>query len=148
MDEIRIDSRKKRIAIRDEDDQIVGEIAFNPYDVTFAERFYEIFQEFSAKQKEYEARAEQLDAANAEVDQNGLPWKFDQGIAFLREVCEFMYEKIDRLFGEGTSTVVFRGSLNIDMIGQFFEGITPFIEQARSEKIDKYSNKQTGKVLK
>lgn len=148
MDELVIKSGKKRIAIRDEDGQVTGEISFNPSDVTFAERFYGIYQEFGTKQKEYEAKAKELDAGNAEVDQNGLPKKFDQGVAFLREVCEFVYDKIDELFGEGTSKVVFRESLDIDMIGQFFEGITPFIQQARSEKIAKYSNKQTGKVLK
>ena len=148
MDEIKIISRKKRIAIRDEDDQVIGEISFNPHDVAFAERFHEIYQEFASKQKEYEAKAKELDAANADVDQNGIPRQFDQGIAFIREVCEFMYEKIDQLFGEGTSKIVFRDSLDVDMIGQFFEGITPFIEQARAEKIKGYFNKQTGKVLK
>lgn len=148
MDEIRIDSRKKRIAIRDEDDQVIGEITFNPNDVAFAERFYEIYRDFDAKQKEYEVRAEQLDAANDEVDQNGIPKQFDQGIAFMREVCGYVYEKIDHLFGEGTSKIVFRDSMNFEMIGQFFDGITPFIQQARSEKIGKYSNKKTGKVMK
>jgi len=148
MDELVIKSGKKRIAIKDDEGNVTGEVCFNPSDVSFAEKFYSVYQEFQEKIKEYEVKAAEIDAENESVDENGAPVQFSKGVAFSREVCEFIYSKIDDLFGEGTSLVVFRGSLDFEMIGQFFEGITPFIQKARAEKLIKYSNKQTGRVLK
>ncbi len=148
MDEIRIVSGIKRIAIRDENDEVIGEISFNPSDVNFAERFYGIFHEFQSKNGEYERKAKEFDAANKLVDENGIPKHFVDGIAFMREVCEFVYAKIDELFGVGTSEKVFRGAMDIELIGQFFDGITPFIQKARADKINKYVGDKTGKVLK
>jgi hypothetical protein len=34
------------------------------------------------------------------------------------------------------------------MIAQFFEGITPFVYEARSEKVKKYTAKGTSNVMK
>lgn len=148
MDELIIKSGKKRIAIKDDEGNVTGEVCFNPSDVNFAERFYSVYREFQEKIKEYEVKAAEIDAENEKMDDNGVPAQFSKSVAFSREVCEFVYSKIDELFGEGTSQVVFRGSLDFEMIGQFFDGITPFIQKARSEKISKYSNKPTGKVMK
>ncbi len=38
--------------------------------------------------------------------------------------------------------------MDIELIGQFFDGITPFIQKARADKINKYVGDKTGKVLK
>ena len=148
MDELVIKSGKKRIAIKDDEGNVTGEVCFNPSDVSFAEKFYSVYQEFQEKIKEYEQQAADIDAENDKADENGVPVQFSKGVAFSREVCEFIYSKIDELFGEGTSQIVFRGSLDFEMIGQFFEGITPFIQKARAEKLVKYSNKQSGRVMK
>ena len=148
MDELVLKSGIKRIAIKDDEGNVTGEISFNPADVAFAERFYAVYQEFQEKTKEYEAKAVELDKANELVDAEGVPVQFANGIAFAREVCEFIFEKIDELFGAGTSKTVFRDSLDFEMIGQFFEGITPFIQQARSEKTNRYISKKHGRVIR
>jgi hypothetical protein len=136
MDSIRIDSGIKRISINEDPERV---ISFNPSDVTFAERFYKLIGEFEAKQAEYEQRAEALDASPNELDGHGLPANAGEKIAFMREVCEFMHGKIDYLFGNGTSQKVFEGVLSLEPIGQFFDGIVPFIQKSRSEKVAKYA---------
>jgi len=148
MDELIIISGKKRIAIKDDEGNVTGEVCFNPSDVNFAERFYSVYQEFQAKIKEYELTASEIDAENKKADGNGVPAQFSKSVAFSREVCEFIYSKIDELFGAGTSQIVFRGSLDFEMIGQFFEGIAPFIQKARAEKLARYSNKPSKRVMK
>lgn len=144
MDSLRIDAGKKRIAINDDPQRV---IEFDPTDVLFAERFYSLIQDFETKQVEYEQRAAELDTDQS-FDQNGLPVNLAGRLAFMREVCEFMRLQIDSLFGTGTSQTVFGDALSLEMIEQFFTGITPFIQRARSEKINRYSGKKAGRVLK
>jgi hypothetical protein len=141
MESIQISNGIKRIAINGDADRV---IAFNPNDVQFAERFYTLIHDFETKQGDYQRRAEQLDKVTA-VDDNGLPINLSQRIAFMREVCEYMHAQIDLLFGAGTAIKVFEGALDLDTIGQFFSGITPFVERARSEKLAKYAPAKTGK---
>jgi hypothetical protein len=136
MDSIRIDTGIKRIAINDDPSRV---IEFDPTDVSFAEKFYQALGELETKQAEYEARAEELDAHPEELDARGLPANVGEKLAFMREVCEFMYQKIDFLFGAGASATIFGGAMNLDAIHQFFTGIMPFIQKSRAEKVAKYS---------
>ena len=145
MDSIRISSGIKRISINDDPGRV---IEFNPSDVVFAERFYELVKDFEAKQEEFKARAESIDAQASEMDEFGLPANTGEKLAFVREVCTYMYEKIDYLFGAGASQKIFGEVLSLDMIGQFFEGITPFIRAARSEKVSKYGAAKGKRVMK
>lgn len=140
MDSIKVTSGLKRIAINDDPNNV---IEFNPDDVLFAERFYTICEDFDKKQVEFNKKSKELDERKEELTENGLPVVTKEGIQFLREVCTFMREKIDYVFGEGTSQQVFGDTLSLEMIGQFLEGITPFIQNERTEKIKKYTNPST-----
>ena len=124
-----------RVMVNDDPQRV---IAFDPGDVTFAERFYVLLRNFEEKQAQYEARAQELDARSQELDSYGLPANLGQSLAFLREVCTFMREQIDTLFGVGTSQKAFGESLSLPAIGQFFDGIVPFVQQARAGKLEKY----------
>lgn len=141
MDSIKINTGVKRIAVNDDPERV---IVFNPTDVNFAERFYALMRDFEQKQGDYQRRAEQIDKVTA-VDPDGLPVNLPERIAFMREVCEYIHQQIDLLFGAGTSQKVFEGVLDIEVIGQFFAGITPFVETARSEKMAKYSKPKVGR---
>jgi hypothetical protein len=143
MDSIRIETGVKKIQINDGPEYI----EFNPADVSFAERFYQLIQDFEVKQVEYQKRAEILDAGSNLVDANGIPINFPAGLAMMREVCEFMRVKIDGLFGKDTSRKCFGDALSLDMFGQFFTGITPFIKTARTEKVAKYQKKPHSKKV-
>lgn len=134
MDSLKIDTGEKRIAINDDPERV---IVFNPQDIGFAERFYELLRDFEAKQAEYQARSELLD--NDETDEHGLPVNIGESLSLMREVCEFLNSKIDYLFGEGASQKIFGGAMTLDMYAQFFTGITPFIQVARQGKTAKYA---------
>jgi hypothetical protein len=147
MDSIQINTGEKRIAINSDPDRI---IAFNPADVSFAERFYDLIKEFEGKLDEYQKRSEEIEA-NQEVDDNGIPVNLEARISFLREACTYIRGRIDHLFGQGTSQKAFGDTLTLDMFTQFFEGITPFIQSVRSEKVARYtapSGKKSGRVMK
>jgi hypothetical protein len=141
MDSIRVETGIKRIQINDGPEFI----EFNPSDVVFAERFYQLIKDFEIKQKEYEVRSLEIEKITGK-DENGIPNNLPEGLALIREVCEFLKEKIDVLFGKGTSKKVFGDALNLNMFEQFFSGITPFIQVTREEKIAQYiPTKTTGK---
>ncbi len=145
MDSIQVDSGVKRICINGDPGRV---ITFNPGDVLFAEHFYKVYDEFRAKLSDFEARSKRLDD-NKALDPGGVPAGFGESLAFVREVCEWMCERIDVLFGAGASRAAFDGALSFEMIAQFLEGMTPFIQHARAEKLDKYAaRKPRGKVMK
>jgi hypothetical protein len=134
MDSIQIDLGIKRLQINDGPEFI----QFSPDDITFAEHFYQLIQDFQTKQVEYQKRAEAIDA-NTALDANGIPANVPEGLAMMHEVCDFMRERIDLLFGEGTSQKVFGDALSLGMYESFFQQITPYIQRSRSEKIAQYA---------
>ena len=117
-------------------------LEFNPEDVGFAARFYDLMQEFKAKAQEYSDEAQKLDN-NKELDEYGIPVNMKEKIELLSKVCAYFREQIDRVFGLGTSAIVFGKINNVNMFAEFFEGITPYIDKARTEKIKKYTGKKT-----
>jgi hypothetical protein len=144
MDSIRIDTGLKRIAINDDPLRV---IEFNPEDTAFAERFYQLLGKFEAKLKDYQARAETLDTQD--VDEHGIPKNMSEHLALQREACEFMRGQIDALFGPETSAKAFGDTLNLFAFAQFFEGITPFIQATRTDKMAKYlTGQMSGRVMK
>ena len=144
MDSIRIETGEKRIAINNDPSRV---IVFNPTDIAFAERFYGLMKDLEVKESEYQERSSKLENDPA-VDGHGLPRNIADGIAMLRDVCEFMRDRVDHVFGRGTSQIVFGDAMNLEMFAQFFEGITPYVQAARSSKLAKYNRKQTRRVMK
>jgi len=138
MDSIRIDTGVKCISI-ERDGGVRGEIEFNPSDVNFAEKFQRMYARLQEKQDEFHEKSLAIDA-NQNVDKAGMPENAAERVAFLREVGEFVRAEIDSLFGEGTSQIVFGDYVPLDpsVYGQFLDGISPHVELARSEKMDKY----------
>lgn len=133
MDSIKIDTGVKRVQINDGPEYL----EFNPEDILFAEKFYQLITDFQVKQVEYQKRATAIDANKELV--NGIPANVPEGLAMMREVCEFMRERIDLLFGKGTSQKVFGDTLSIAMYGSFFTQIAPFIQNARAAKLAQYA---------
>jgi hypothetical protein len=147
MEPIKLDSGRISLAI-ETDGAVTGEISFNPKDTAFVERFYSAYLKLQEKQSEYESRANEIDELLKKSDGNGVPEDFKKIVDFSHEVCQNIYTIIDEVFGADTSKLVFGESFNFEMIRQFFDGITPYIQKARSEKINRYTNKQTGKVMR
>lgn len=146
MEPIKLNSGKITIPI-ETDGKVTGEISFNPKVANFAENFYSAYQKIKEKLKEYEVKAAELDAMSETLTEDS-----DQDLSdlvrFPRRVCEDVYSIIDEIFGTGTSKTVFGDNLNFEMIGVFFDGISPHVEKARGELVARYSNKPSKRVMK
>lgn len=140
---ININSATIRLTVNNDAKRI---IEFNPEDVSFIESFYNLIQEFEKKTEEFKGRDLAL-SKDKTVDKYGIPQNAGKRIALTREICTYLREKIDELFGEGTSNTSFGNINNLDMFAQFFQGIMPFIEDARSKKTAKYLSNDKGDVM-
>ena len=134
-DSIRVDAGIKTILINDDPDR---EVSFNPLDILFAEKFYALLDEFHVKDVEYKKKIKELEEIEGE-DEYGLPENMPETFKLFNEMLNYLFEKIDGLFGKGTSKIVFGEHRNFEMIQQFFEGLMPFIKKARSERIKQYT---------
>lgn len=138
MDSIRINTGVKRLVVNDDPARV---IEFNPEDVLFVERFYELIKVFQQKEHEFQRRIEEL-KAKEEKDEYGIPLSTPESLGLVLEVCDFLRDQIDRVFGKGTSMAAFGEVQSLDMFEQFFAGVTPFIQSVRSEKVTKYQYKK------
>lgn len=134
---LNLTTSEKRIAIT-RDGVNVGTVVFNPEDVIFAERFYKVMGEFQQKYNEFALRAKAIDA-NQSVDADGLPVNADERIAFLKDACQYFRERIDILFGIGTSQVAFGDVMELEIFPQFLQGIAPYVQKARVSKVQQYA---------
>ena len=137
MDSLQINTGEKRIPIT-RDGVSAGELVFNPSDTLFAERFYKLIGEFENKLTQYQVKSVVLEADNT-PNGNDLPANMGARLELVKEACEYARESIDKVFGAGTSQTVFGDTYSLDSVQQFFEGITPYIKTARTEKVAKYT---------
>ena len=114
MDEIRISSGAKSVNIV-RDGERVGVFTFNPKDVKEAQRHSEIVAEMEVKREKYIKKAMDLDKAN-----------------------DAQHNDIDRIYGDGTSKMVFGDTLELDMISDFLRSLTPYYKKASEERTAKY----------
>jgi len=137
MQSLQINTGEIRLAINDDPNRV---IVLRPNDAIFAEKFYKMLGNFQHQFTEYQSKANAVESKTA-TDDNDIPLNTGERIDLLKEVCQYAHAQIDELIGVGTSQIVFGDSLNIDAIVQFFEGIRPYVQTARAEKVAKYSNK-------
>lgn len=134
---LKIDTGEIRLAINGDESRV---IAFNPNDALFAEKFYKMLGTLQTRFTEYQIKADIVEAIQ-ETDANGIPLNTGERIELMKEVCIFARGQIDELFGAGTSQTAFEDALSIEAIIQFFEGVKPFVQSARADKVAKYTNK-------
>lgn len=132
MDSLKIDSGIKELSINDDPTRI---IKFNPNDVLFREKFQILSNDF---QKELSGFQEKMNALTDNAKKLELE----------KEACLYIREKIDYLFGEGTSQIVFQDEMDVDLFWQFFDGLTPYIKSAVDQRVKKYTPKIVKKTSK
>jgi len=141
MENIVIDTGVKRIMVNDDPARV---IEFNPSDLIFVEKFYQLISEFETKLTEYQTHAEENEKVST-LGTDGLPVNMAARLALLHDACDYICERIDYVFGESTSQKAFAGARTLDMFEQFLNGISPFISKTRREKIAKYTNPESAK---
>lgn len=125
-DSMKIVSSKKRIAINDDENRIVE---INPGSVTERKKFYETSKRLEQRAKELKEEEQKLIAENNELKMLELSEKtFDE-----------MSKEVDFLFGEGTAQKITQGEKELDMLVQFFEGLSPYFEEYNNRMTNRYS---------
>lgn len=133
MDTLSLKSSRVELAVNGDPEKV---ISFDPHDVGFAMGFYSLAQAFAEKEQEYRSRAEALEAGDA------------SGAAhLLQEMCQWLEEQIDKLFGEGSCITAFGQSRSLGLYQQFFQGVVPHIRKARQQQLEQYLPTEEG-VLK
>lgn len=130
-----------RIRLEVDCDGVKNEISFNPNDINFVDGVYNLLSDLEKKQEDYKERIEELEKDNA-LDESGVPLNIQKRLAIIKEICIDLEKQIDIVFGEGTSKKAFGDALCFEMFEQFFNGITPYIEKARADKLKKYKTVQ------
>lgn len=141
MDRLRVDSGIKNIEVNDNGDYISIPIS----DVTFYERFGALIKNFEQKQTEFEQKAAKLSEKHKDREEFDADAIVD-ATGFYAEVCRYTCSELDKLFGEGCCKKVFVGIENPseELIGDFFDQITPLLNQyakERNQKIDLMYNR-------
>lgn len=134
MDSIRVDTGAKRIEVNDEGEYITLNFA----DQSLPTRFFAMADDFQAKEPEYRARAEALDA-NTELTE----YERMRATAQLNlEFHTYFKEQIDALFGANTCRKVFGDIVpGVELYGDFLTQITPYFEKYGKERAEKLQTK-------
>lgn len=129
-----IDTAELRLLINDDEKRVVS---FNPEDIEFVSAFYDLIADFSEKEKEFAAREAEL-KENTGLDALGIPTYTKELLVLNKEIFAYLRQKIDDIFGDGTSKAAFGKANTLNMFEQFFNGIVPFVQAKRTEKLGKY----------
>jgi hypothetical protein len=141
MKSLNIGNNKIRLAINDDENRI---IEFDPNDVNFINRYYSMIANFEIKQKEFMDKAAEIDKITT-YNSFGMKVSDIEGSKLTLEMCEYMREQIDFVFGDGTSDTVFEDTIHPGMINEFLSGIAEYISSSRNSKIEKYIGKNESK---
>lgn len=145
MDKLRVNSGIKKIEVNDNGDYISIPIS----DATFYERFGTLIKNFEQKQFEIEQKSAALSEKHKDKEEFDADAIID-ATSLYAEVCRYTCAELDKLFGDGCCRKVFVGIENpgIELIGDFFEQITPLLNQYAKERNQKinlmYSRNRKG----
>ena len=132
---LKIDDGKIRIAINDDPDRV---IAFNPNDINFIKRLYQMIGDFEELEQKSKSKIAKIEKKLGSTKNDVLAAK--DAIDMWDEIFDALDAALVELFGEGADKKITGGTRNQSVYEQFIDGITPFIQQARSEILEKYAH--------
>jgi len=134
MDSLRVDSGIKRIEVNDNGEYIEIPIS----DTSFFERFGALIKHFEKKQLEIEQQGKKLSEKHKGKPDDDADMIVDT-IDLYSNLCKDVCAELDNLFGEGCCQKVFVGikTPSVELIGDFFEKITPLLQKYANERNQK-----------
>ena len=134
MDSLRVSSGIKNIEVNDSGEYI--SIPVN--DAAFFNRYAEVLKNFEQKEIEYGRRADGLKEKHKDKSEGSTDIIADI-ISLYADLCRDTCAELDRLFGEGSCRKIFPDveCPNEVLIGEFFEQITPLLNQYSKERNEK-----------
>lgn len=135
MESLQVRTGQMGLKILDDFGNERGIFKFNPEDINSAKAVLEIQKQMPAFEDEYNKKV-----AAAKTD--------DDKIKCLDETVDEVESIIDKIFGMGSSKVLFGDAKTLSMFFDFFDGIQPYYDKAAKSRISKYSkymNKKSSK---
>lgn len=132
MESLQIRTGQVSLNILDDAGNSRGVFTFNPTDIESAKRLVQMQQEFAVKQNEFNEKASTCETQEEKVN-------------LLSEVVNYFRNVVDECFGEGSSQTLFGEARTLSMFEDFFNGIIPYYEQAKKQRMQKYTKKNAGK---
>ena len=134
--------------IVDKDNNVIGQIKFNPDDSnimkTLAEIIYDVNSVANKMNKYKGLNLPQLNEKSSLEDFK----KASDAIENVKDIFTMEYEVIDRsisglknIFGEKCINCFTGGTMDIDSLAPLLKFITPYVKKSRNEKVDKYISK-------
>lgn len=121
---------EKPIIIEIEVDGKTSEIKFNPTDIRVRQDFFEIYEEMKA----YKPRE-----IIPVVDENGVSNADIEAARELKRFTDFVAERVDRVFGTGTSALLMNGGCYLHVLVRFICETAQYFKSASNSLIQEYT---------
>lgn len=126
MESLQVKTGQISLQILDDNGDPRGVFKFVPTDIESAKQILALQQEVDDKYKEFQELAKDADSA-------------DKQISLLGEVVDYFENRIDTIFGMGSSKILFGDAKTLSMFDDFFTGIMPYYKKASEERVSKYT---------
>lgn len=119
-----------RLALNGDENKI---IEFDPGDVTFRKKFYNLKNELIKKQQELDSKQKQL---NLETDEEiELAFKMEE------DLFDYIAKTVDDLFEEGTTKKICGNRKNVFVLANSIIALVPYFEKFKNDTKNKYTNR-------
>ena len=126
MESLQVRTGQISLQILDDNGDPRGVFKFIPTDIESAKQVLELQKDIDVKSKEFHELAKQADTA-------------DKQINLLSDIVDYFEGRIDSIFGQGSSKILFGDAKTLSMFEDFIVGIIPYYEKASKERISKYT---------
>jgi len=154
MSAIKLKSKVKTIDLTNENDENIGKITFNPEDIGAYNELLSIGDIITKISENYDSVKEISNIPEGKLESlekyKDAQNNFDQigkFTSFVVEQVEKISEKINRIFGNGTSELIFQGGHDLELLSNFIEAVIPYFKSAKKERVNKYLDKTEGDVM-
>lgn len=145
MPAIQITNKNINLDITDQNDNVLGQVSFNPKSIKVSNAFSRIYQEVAKLIETHKAVGKIEEVPTGKLD---TPEAYRKAGDTLEKVISFTDEAmseldkigahLDEIFGTGTYALVLQGSYDVEALFEFLEGVTPYFRKAQAERVGKY----------
>ena len=129
---------EKPITIEVEVEGQINEIKFYPTDLKVRQDFFEIYEEMKAyKPKEIMPVIDENGVSNIELEETRE----------LKRLTDFVAERVDRVFGEGTSKIIMNGGYYLSELVRFICEMAQYFKAASNSLIQEYTAPEESCVM-
>ncbi len=156
MEELKINSGIKKIAIRNEEDELITTLRINVADAEVIEKFARVINDLNSISERSEAEADKMrteaksigETDNSEISMEDISKAVDINRVRVKYIKEII-NTLDGLFGEGTMEDIFGDIVPDEMaVVEFVEGIIPVMNKLFDKRLElsrkKYNTKRRG----